>query len=198
MTALLVSDVDPAQRMATAPSPDFPTIVSAEKSAAWRGKGIDTTKAVRLATLTDMKNQERLPWGFTLECIPPGTQSSNAHAHLTEDEFALILAGNARYWHQGETPERILSLGDAVGWKANTGICHTLLNDGTDENGGGENVVFLVWGKDDPDGDKVHYATASPHWWTKEVRWWDCPIHPVGPASGLPRYPRPEDRPFPS
>ncbi|CAG8776732.1 531_t:CDS:2, partial [Acaulospora colombiana] len=32
-------------------------------------------------------------------------------------------------------PEPILKPGDAVGWKAGTGICHSLLNDAEDDNG---------------------------------------------------------------
>ena len=117
--------------------------MSAEKAAAWRNKGIDCTKAIRLAKATDMGlgRQDGPPWGLTLERIPPGTQSSNAHAHSAEHEFALIIEGKARYWHQGETPERILVQGDAVGWKAGTGICHTLLNDAEDGHGRGESKL---------------------------------------------------------
>lgn len=78
--------------------------------------------------------------------------------------------------------------------EAGTGICHSLLNDGEDENGPGEDLVFLAWGEDDPEGDKVHYATAHPHWWRPEIRWYDRPEQPQGSASGLPRFPQPEDR----
>lgn len=85
------------------------------------------------------------PWGLTLERVPPGCQTSNAHAHSVEDEFCLILGGKARYWHQGQTPERILVAGDAVGWKAGTGICHTLLNDAEDEDGAGQFDCNLLY-----------------------------------------------------
>lgn len=88
--------------------------------------------------------QEYPPWGLTLERIPPGTQSSNPHAHSHEDEFALIVGGKARYWHQGETPDRILVPGDAVGWKAGTGICHNLINDATDEHSAGESIQSII------------------------------------------------------
>lgn len=50
------------------------------------------------------------------------------------------MEGKARYWNQGETPERILVPGDAVSWKAGTGICHGLFNDATDEHGAGESI----------------------------------------------------------
>lgn len=62
----------------------------------------------------------------------------------------------------------------------------------------GEDLVFLVWGTDDPVLDKVHYATANPPWWTNETRWWDCPIHPIGSAHPLPHHPRPAEAPYPS
>lgn len=78
------------------------------------------------------------PWGFIREQIPPGTQSSNAHCHSADDEFVLILEGKARYWYQGITPEPILRPGDCFGWKAGTGICHSLLNDAEDETGKGQ------------------------------------------------------------
>ena len=84
------------------------------------------------------------PWHLVIERIPPGTQSSNAHAHLAEDEFALILSGEARYWFQGAAPEKILKSGDAVGWKSGTGISHTLLNDAKNEQGDGTFVFNLL------------------------------------------------------
>jgi hypothetical protein len=58
----------------------------------------------------------------------------------------------------------------------------------------GEDLVFLVWGEIDPENDKGHYAHASPPWWKPEIRWYDRPELPMGPASSLPRFPRPNDR----
>jgi uncharacterized cupin superfamily protein len=107
------------------------------------GKGINTTKTARLGLLTDMGLElERIPWSLNIECLPPGTQSSNTHAHSSEDEFSLVLSGKARYWHQGITPEPILKAGDCVGWKAGTGVCHSMLNDGEDEKGSGKSCHF--------------------------------------------------------
>jgi uncharacterized cupin superfamily protein len=83
---------------------------------------------------------ERLPWTLNIERLPPGTQSSNAHAHSQEDEFCILLSGKARYWYQGIVPEPILKPGDVVGWKAGTGICHSLLNDAEDERGSGKSA----------------------------------------------------------
>ncbi|PVF91621.1 hypothetical protein CPB86DRAFT_745420 [Serendipita vermifera] len=196
INVLVIQDVnDRASAKKKEHGDEPPTIISASGSSKWSGKGINTAKTGRLGLLTDMGLElERIPWSLNLERLLPGTQSSNTHAHSSEDEFVLVLSGKARYWHQGMTPEPILKAGDCVGWKAGTGICHSLLNDGEDENGAGEDVVFLVWGEDDPDGDKVHYATAHPHWWRPEIRWYDRPEHYQGSASGLPHFPRPEDR----
>jgi uncharacterized cupin superfamily protein len=79
-----------------------------------------------------------LPWNVNLQEFPPGTHSSNPHCHSHEDEFALVLSGSARYWYQGEVPEKILKRGDCVGWKAGTGISHSLLNDAEGPNGEGK------------------------------------------------------------
>lgn len=78
------------------------------------------------------------PWNVTIECLLPGTQSSYPHAHSEEDEFVFILAGKARYWHNGEEPEESLIAGDCVGWKSGTGIAHSIINDGEGANGQGD------------------------------------------------------------
>lgn len=113
-------------------------------------KGVEHCYATRLADITDIglappsanTNTGSSPptkfWGFNRERIPPGTQSSYAHTHSSEDELVLVLSGKARYWHHGEEPERVLKRGDCIGWKAGTGICHALLNDASDENGTGK------------------------------------------------------------
>ncbi|KAG8772921.1 hypothetical protein FRC20_002422, partial [Serendipita sp. 405] len=145
MDVLIITDVHKREEeVITANKPSgMPTIVNATTVAEWKGKGIDATKVARLVSLTDMKILGKQYWGLNLERIPPGTQSSNAHAHSHEDEFAIILEGTARYWYQGESPEQTLKIGDIVGWKAGTGICHTLLNDALDEGGNGQDLVFL-------------------------------------------------------
>ncbi|PVF94459.1 hypothetical protein CPB86DRAFT_828602 [Serendipita vermifera] len=172
-----------------------PTIISAPNSSKWYNKGINLTSFARLGRLTDMGIElDPIPWSLNRERLPPGTQSSNNHAHSRDDEFAIILSGQARYWHQGLVPEPILKAGDAVGWKAGTGICHCLLNDAENEDLSGEDLVFLEWGEDNPDTDKLHFGTANPIYWTNELKWHDRPDHPLGSASPLPRFPRPDDK----
>ncbi|PVF91618.1 hypothetical protein CPB86DRAFT_878414 [Serendipita vermifera] len=137
INVLLLQDVnDRASAKKKEHGDEPPTIISASGSSKWGGKRINTAKTARLGLLTDMGLElERIPWSLNLERILPGTQSSNMHAHSSEDEFVLVLSGKARYWHQGMTPEPILRAGDCVRWRAGTGICHSLLNDGEDENG---------------------------------------------------------------
>jgi hypothetical protein len=88
--------------------------------------------------LTPHTPLKKLPWNVNIKQHPPGTQSSNAHCHLAEDEFVFVLSGRARYWHQGEVPEKVVRRGDSIGWKAGTGLCHSLLNDGDGSNGQGK------------------------------------------------------------
>ncbi|KAG8776806.1 hypothetical protein FRC19_009227 [Serendipita sp. 401] len=199
MDVLIITDVQKREEEATTgnkPS-GIPTIVNSAAVGEWKWSGIATTKVARLVSLTDMKVLRKQHWGFNLGRIPPGTQSSNAHAHSHEDEFAIILEGTARYWHQGESPEHILKRGDIVGWKAGTGVCHALLNDALDEGGSGQDLVFIVWGEDRPDDDLVHYAAANPPWWKDEIKWVNRPVYTQGPAPAMPRFPRPEDRAYP-
>lgn len=79
-----------------------------------------------------------LPWNANIHEFVPGAYSSNPHCHMVEDEMAIVLSGKARYWFQGEEPEKILKVGDCVGWKAGTGVCHALLNDAEGPNGEGK------------------------------------------------------------
>ncbi|PVF94457.1 hypothetical protein CPB86DRAFT_828600 [Serendipita vermifera] len=212
----------------TTETPSVPTIVDAHAVSKWRRAGINRNKHGFLTSSTDMSllnpptpldqipkgtiPLNKLPWNVNLKRIPPGTQSSNAHCHSYEDEFVLVLSGKARYWHQGEAPEKVVKKGDCIGWKAGTGICHSLLNDADAPNGEGkkvrtffvtevsdakapvgEDLVYLVWGDNRRDIDKIHYAAANPPWWTDGMRWLDRPDLLAGPASPSPRNPRPGD-----
>jgi mannose-6-phosphate isomerase-like protein (cupin superfamily) len=137
--------------------PIVPNIVGGHTVSKWRRAGINRNKHGFLTTSTDMillkpssKQPEpgtiplnKLPWNVNLKRIPPGAQSSNAHCHSHEDEFVFVLSGKARYWHQGEVPEKIVKKGDTIGWKAGTGICHSLLNDADGPNGEGKKT--FIW-----------------------------------------------------
>ncbi|PVF94456.1 hypothetical protein CPB86DRAFT_789030 [Serendipita vermifera] len=182
------------------PLPSIPTIVDSHTTGEWYRSGISHNKHGTLTTSTDMglltpfTPLKKLPWNVNIKHHPPGTQSSNAHCHLAEDEFVFILSGEARYWHQGEVPEKIVKRGDSIGWKAGTGICHSLLNDADSPDGEGEDLIYLIWGDNCREKDKTHYATTNPPWWKDDIRWFDRPNLPQGPALSTPRNPRPEDQ----
>lgn len=121
-----------------APSPPFPTVISAPSVTIPYFTGIFLTDWASLTEQSDMASIAERPWNVNFERMPPGTQSSNPHAHSQEDEAVFILSGKARYWHHGE--EKALRPGDCVGWRAGTGITHAIYNDGEGTNG--EGIVF--------------------------------------------------------
>ncbi|KAJ7143348.1 hypothetical protein C8R43DRAFT_1130771 [Mycena crocata] len=123
------------------------------------------------------------PWNVNFEILPPGTKSSDAHAHSHEDEFAFILKGKARYWNHGV--DVALQSGDCVGWKAGTGLAHTILNDGEGPNGEGEDLVYVIFGEDYPKDDKCFYPDLPDNAWIHgrpEISW--------GSAAKEPKFPR--------
>jgi uncharacterized cupin superfamily protein len=198
MGLLVISDTPHAMPIVlTKEAPAFPKIVNAHSVSVWRGNaGIDTVKAAKLTEETDMADLPSFEWHVNIERIPPGTQSSNTHTHSAEDAFALILSGEARYWLQGATSEKFLKSGDTVGWKAGTGVAHMLLNDAKNEQGDGEDVVFLCWGEDRQTRTRSLRRASTPSW-TPEACWMERPVHGQGSPSAFPAFPRPDGKPFP-
>lgn len=87
-------------------------------------------------------------FGVSREVLDPGQQSSQPHWHSHEDEFLYLLSGSLTVIEDG-TPTR-LAPGDAVCWPANTGIAHTLRNEGS------EPAAYLLVGSRDG-RDICHY-----------------------------------------
>jgi uncharacterized cupin superfamily protein len=58
--------------------------------------------------------------------LAPGHRTSLPHAESAEDEFILVLEGTPDVWLDGVLHR--LAPGDAVGFKAGTGLAHTFLN----------------------------------------------------------------------
>lgn len=65
-------------------------------------------------------------FGAFVEELPPGSSSSHAHWHATEDEMVLILSGTATLLENGV--ETRLHPGDAACWKAGEAVAHCLQN----------------------------------------------------------------------
>ncbi|CAG7848158.1 SubName: Full=Uncharacterized protein {ECO:0000313/EMBL:CCA73815.1} [Serendipita indica DSM 11827] len=184
MGLLVISDTPHVMPVVlTKEPPAFPKIINAPSVSVWRGTAIDTTKSAKLTKETDIADLPSIPWHLNIERIP--------------SRHPVIQRTCPFCRRRGATPEKILKSGDVVGWKAGTGIAHTLLNDAQNEQGDGEDLVFLCWGEDRPDEDKVFYAAASPSWWKPEVRWMERPVHGQGHAPPFPVFPRPDGKPFP-
>jgi uncharacterized cupin superfamily protein len=98
-------------------------------------------------------------FGVNLTQLEPGAVSALCHCHSMQDEFVYVLEG---------TPTLVLgdglyllNPGDCVGFKADSGIAHQLVNSSQ------EQVIYLEMG-DRTIGDQVEYpnddlkATMSP------------------------------------
>jgi uncharacterized cupin superfamily protein len=64
--------------------------------------------------------------GIHHERVLPGRRTSYPHAESAEEEFVYVIAGTPDVWLDGELHP--LRPGDAVGFPAGTGICHSFLN----------------------------------------------------------------------
>ncbi len=87
-------------------------------------------------------------FGVVMTRIEPGGRSSQRHAHATQDEFVMVLEGEAVV-HTG-TGEHIMRTGDCIGFPAGSGDAHCFLNRSS------AGTVLLVVGDRTP-GDSVVY-----------------------------------------
>ena len=69
--------------------------------------------------------------GFHTHILAPNTRSSSPHAESLEEELIYITKGTADLWMNGNIFK--VREGDAVGFKAGTGIGHCLINSGTED-----------------------------------------------------------------
>jgi uncharacterized cupin superfamily protein len=77
-------------------------------------------------------------FGVNLTTLKPGAWSSQRHWHEAEDELIYVLEGELVLCE--DAGEIMLRPGDAVGWKANSGNGHCLINRS------GRDAVFLEIG----------------------------------------------------
>jgi uncharacterized cupin superfamily protein len=70
-------------------------------------------------------------FGVNLLRLPPGQWSSQRHWHLTEDEFVMVLSGEAVL--VTDDGEELLRAGDCAGFKAGEVNGHHLQNRGDEE-----------------------------------------------------------------
>ncbi|MGI4861251.1 MAG: cupin domain-containing protein [Janthinobacterium lividum] len=111
--------------------------------------------------------------------LPPGRRTSYPHAESAEEEFVYVLEGMPDAWIDGDLHS--LQPGDAVGFPAGTGICHTFLNNTRVP------VRLLVVGETPKSGNRVRYPLHAAFEAKRDDKWDDCPVHPMGPHDGKAR-----------
>ena len=114
--------------------------------------------------------------GIHHERLPPGRRTSYPHAESAEEEFIFVLEGHPDAWIDGELHP--LKPGDAVGFPAGTGVCHTFLNNTA------QDVRLLVVGEKSKPENRIRYPLNEVYEQTREDRWADAPERPLGPHDG--------------
>ena len=117
--------------------------------------------------------------GIHHERLPPGRRTSYPHAESAEEEFAFVLEGHPDVWIDG-TLHR-LEPGDAVGFPAGTGICHTFLNNTDSE------VRLMVIGEKAKPENRIHYPMNQVYEKTRKDAWTDVPTRVLGGHHGKAR-----------
>jgi uncharacterized cupin superfamily protein len=108
----------------------------------------------------------------------PGRRTSYPHAESTEEEFVYVIAGEPEVWLDGRLVK--LSPGDAVGFPAGTGLCHTFINN-TDVE-----VRLLVVGDTKRADNKVLYPLNPDRSEYRDDLWADAPRRAFADHDGLP------------
>jgi uncharacterized cupin superfamily protein/RimJ/RimL family protein N-acetyltransferase len=119
--------------------------------------------------------------GIHHELLPSGRRTSWPHAESDEEEFVYVIEGCPQVWIDGHLHQ--LKPGDAVGFPAGTGVCHTFINN-TDAN-----VRLLVVGEAAKKENKCFYAFHADR--NEKARkegwlWENPPQREIGPHDGLP------------
>ena len=114
--------------------------------------------------------------GINHERLPPGRRTSYPHAESAEEEFVYVIAGTPDVWLDGKLHR--LGPGDAVGFPAATGICHSFLNNSAHE------VHLLVVGETRKLENRVFYP-RNPEQATRNDWWSDPPARAMGDHDGL-------------
>lgn len=114
--------------------------------------------------------------GIHHERLLPGRRTSYPHAESAEEEFVYVIAGTPDVWLDGELHR--LHPGDAVGFPAATGLCHTFLNNST------RVVRLLVVGEAHKLENRVFYP-RNPEQATRKDWWNDAPARAMGDHDGL-------------
>ena len=116
--------------------------------------------------------------GIHHERLLPGRRTSYPHAESAEEEFVFVIEGTPDAWIDGRLYR--LGAGDAVGFPAGTGLCHSILNNADRE------ARLLVVGERSKPENRVCYP-RNPEQRALRQDWWDdAPPRPMGPHDGSP------------
>lgn len=115
--------------------------------------------------------------GIHHQRLLPGRRTSYPHAESSEEEFVYVIEGAPDVWLDGRLHR--LQPGDAVGFPAGTGLCHSFLNN-TDAE-----VRLLIVGEHNKLENRVYYP-LNPGRKAQIHDWWDDPPkHPLDDHDGL-------------
>ncbi|KAG9121190.1 hypothetical protein FRC07_002959 [Ceratobasidium sp. 392] len=153
--------------------PDVQTGARPSNIICWKDQLAEVGEGEMSAFATSLSQETGLSGrlGCNLEVAPPGTRSSDPHAHSVEDELVFVIQGEGSVWLDGQVFP--VSPGDAVGFKAGTGLSHTFINDSNasgDE--AGQDLVTWIVGENRRAEDKVVYP-LHPEKKQTFKRWWD-------------------------
>jgi uncharacterized cupin superfamily protein len=111
--------------------------------------------------------------------LEPGRRTSFPHAESAEDEFVYVIEGTPDVWIDGHLHR--LNPGDAVGFKAGTGVSHSFLNNS-------DATVRMIVAGDMPKPDNRVLYPVNPDRRPLRDDWWeDAPTRPLGDHDGKPK-----------
>ena len=109
--------------------------------------------------------------------LAPQSRSSSPHAESLEEEFVYVVKGRPHAWINGYIYQLEEKMG--VGFKAGTGISHTVINNTA------EPVELIVIGERTKKENKcafpVNPELENEH---KQIWWYGCPPQELGPHDG--------------
>jgi len=115
--------------------------------------------------------------GIHHERLPPGRRTSYPHAESAEEEFVYVIEGTPDVWLDGVLHQ--LAPGDAVGFPAGTGICHTFINNSETD------VRLLVVGETAKPENRIIYPRNTDLQERRKDWWTDAPDRSRGDHDGL-------------
>lgn len=117
--------------------------------------------------------------GIHHEVLSPGKRTSWPHAEADEEEFVYVIEGHPDVWIDGYLHR--LNPGDGVGFKCQTGISHTFINNTSTD------VRLLVVGEASRPESKIYYPKHPERKEQIGDRWWsNVPKQEMGPHDGNP------------